>query len=174
MSRGIATTIAQEYRQPTEPSTARELIDYLVMEIECVPERSYSEAINEVFAVLRPRPEEGEQALAWFAGACIEGMQPARANGGTYGWDEFQAAVVRGAAGAVRRAIATAEVHFHNNGLRSGRSLRLEIVRAARIAEAHCPSCEERFEGRERIARAVLAAHMCGEGKESSDGTTRG
>ena len=165
--------IANEYKQPLEPISAAELVDYVVMEIECAPQHSYEEAINEVFNTLRPAPEQGEQALAWFAGACMEGMQPTQPGGAIYGWDEFQAAVAEGVPVPVRRAITLADKHFHNNALlANGRVRRLEIARAARVALRHCESCGEHFEGRERIANAALAAHSCTGREEASDGAT--
>ena len=102
--------------------TSAEVLEYLQMELECEPSRSYAEAINTVFEAVAPRRAEGESALMLLATACCEHLavaDQAECN------DELRRELERMDGGAIRRAIALADAYFPSG------AKRIEVVAAA-------------------------------------------
>ena len=103
-------------------ATSAEVLEYLQMELECEPSRSYAEAINTVFEAIAPRRADGERALMLLAVACCDYFPAADQAGGN---DELRQELWRMDGVAIRRAIVLADSHF------ASAEQRIEVVAAA-------------------------------------------
>jgi len=122
MTGNSTATITSLYGGRRSTADSAEVLEYLRMEIECEPSRSYAEAINTVLEAVAPRRAEGERALMLLATACCEHASVADQAEGN---DELRRGLERMDGVAIRRAIALADWYF------AGSAERIEAVAAA-------------------------------------------
>ena len=150
--------ITSLYGGKRSAADSAEVLEYLQMELECEPSRSYAEAINTVFEVIAPQRAEGERALMLLATACCDHI-PVAARAECE--DELRRDLGRMDGVAIRRAITRADAYFAGREIAAaGETQRSEVVAAA-LSSARAvdhPRCRGRDEAQEGQATDTIEA----------------